>query len=315
MPAAADDLPLTSAPRPLGRSALQAFPLAYGCWRFVGASVRDARARVEAALELGIDLFDHADIYGLDHGGSAAGEAESLFGKVLAEAPSLRPRMLLATKSGIVPGVPYDSSPRHVTASCEGSLRRLGVEVIDLYQIHRPDVLTHPEDVAAALLCLREQGKIREIGVSNHGAAQFETLQRFLPFPIATHQPELSCLATQPLYDGVLDQCLRERVTPLAWSPLGGGRLALAPEATRSGPDGARLERVVRALDRLAAREAATRAAVALAWLLVHPAGVIPIVGTQRSAHLVECAAALRVRLSRADWYGVLEASQGHPHP
>jgi len=313
-----DALPLSAAPRPLGRSGLRVFPIAFGCWRFLGEDVRGARARVEAALELGIDLFDHADVYGLDHGGREAGEAEALFGRVLAEAPALRARMRIATKGGIVPGVPYVSSAAHLAAACEASLGRLRCDVVDLYQIHRPDLLAHPAEIAGALARLREQGKIREVGVSNFTPSQLDTLQRHLPFPVATHQPELSCWATAPLRDGLLDQCLREGVTPLAWSPLAGGRLGLGPEEARRalpGPDGERLAALVGVLDRLAAREGVSRAAIALAWLLVHPAGVVPIVGTQRPERLRACADALRVRLSRRDWYDVLAASQGHPHP
>lgn len=310
-----DALPLTADPRPLGRSALRVFPIAFGCWRFVGDDVRGAREKLEAALDLGIDLFDHADIYGLDHGGRAAGEAEALFGRVLAGAPGLRTRMVIATKCGIVPGVPYVSTAAHIAASCEASLKRLRCDVVDLFQIHRPDVLAHPEEVAGALARLREQGRIREVGVSNHTPAQLDTLQRHLPFPVATHQPELSCWEIAPLRNGLLDQCLRERVTPLAWSPLAGGRLALGVDEARRGEGGERLAALLAALDRLALREGVSRPAIALAWLLVHPAGIVPIVGTQQPARLRACADALRVRLTRKDWYDVLAASQGHPHP
>jgi aryl-alcohol dehydrogenase-like predicted oxidoreductase len=310
-----DALPLSPARRPLGRSALAAFPIAWGGWRLVGEDASRARALVEAALAAGIELFDLADVYGLDHGGRGFGESEALFGRVLADAPHLRGRMLIATKGGIVPTVPYDASAAHLRAACEASLRRLRVDVIDLYQIHRPDWLAHPEETAGALARLREQGKVREVGVSNHGAAQFAALQRFLDFPIATHQPEWSCLTLRPLEDGVVDQCLRERVAPLAWSPLAGGRLALAPEAARRAPDGGRLAAVIDRLDALAAREGVPRAAVALAWLLVHPAGAIPIVGTQRPERIAECLRAFDVRLSRRDWYALVEASRGEPLP
>jgi predicted oxidoreductase len=310
-----DALAISRARRPLGRSGLTAFPIAWGGWRLVGDDVRSARARVESALEAGIDLFDLADVYGLDHGGRGFGESETLFGRVLAEAPRLRERMRVATKGGIVPGVPYDSSGARLLAACEASLKRLGVDVIDLYQIHRPDPLAHPEEVAAALVRLREQGKIRAVGVSNFSVAQFDTLQRFLPFPIATHQRELSCLELAPLRDGVLDQCLRERVTPLAWSPLAGGRLGLPVAGACAGPDGARLGGLLEALDRIAEREQAPRAAVVLAWLLAHPAGVVPIVGSQRPERVRDCLRAFEVRLTRADWYAIVVASQGEPLP
>jgi predicted oxidoreductase len=310
-----DALPIAAAPRRLGRSSLTVFPLAFGCWRLVGDDAAAARARVEAALALGIDCFDLADVYGLDHGGAAFGESESLFGRVLAEAPALRGRLHVATKGGIVPGVPYDASRAHLVAACEASLRRLRVDTIDLYQIHRPDWLAHPAETAAALVALRESGKIREAGVSNHTPAQLDALQRHLPFPLATHQPELSCWQLAPLDDGVLDQCLRDGVTPLAWSPLAGGRLGLTVQAALGEPDGARLAALLAVLDELAEREGVTRSAVALAWLLVHPAGVVPIVGTQQPDRLAACRRAFDVRLTRGDWYRIVTASRGEPLP
>jgi predicted oxidoreductase len=302
-------LPIRAERRLLGRSALASFPLAYGCWRLADTDRRRAREIVETALETGINLFDHADIYG------GSGAAEELFGKVLAEAPQLRSRMLIATKGGIQRPIPYDSSPGHIASAAEASLRRLGTDVIDLYQIHRPDILAHPEEVASALTRLRAAGKIREAGVSNYSPSQFEALQAFVPFPLATHQPELNALAIAPLRDGLLDQCMRARVTPLAWSPLARGRLGLSIEAARREPDGQRLAAVIERLEALARREEAPAAAVALAFLLVHPAGIVPIIGTRRPERIRDCAAALRVRLSRTDWYAILEASQGTPHP
>lgn len=296
-------------PRRLGKSDLTVGPLAYGLWRFADAGPGGARERIETALEVGMDLLDTADIYGGD------GASEALLGRVFAEAPGLRERVVLATKCGIVPGVPYDSSARHVRASCEASLRRLGVDRIDLYQIHRPDWLAHPAEVAGALAALRQEGKVREVGVSNHTVDQFEALQAHLPFPIATHQPEWSAVCLDPLRDGVADQCLRLGVTPLAWSPLAGGELGLAREEARGRPRGARLAAVIEVLDRLASREGVSRAAVALAFVGVHPSGAIPIVGSQRLERIRDAATAARVRLSRSDWYDVVEASRGTPLP
>jgi predicted oxidoreductase len=304
-----DLLPISSAPRALGTTSLRVFPLAYGCWRFAGTDVRTARAKIEAAVEIGINLFDHADIYG------GAGAAEELFGKVLGEVRHLRDAMLIATKAGIIPGVPYDSSHGHLERAVEGSLRRLQIDVIDLYQIHRPDLLAHPAEVAATLARLREQGKIREVGVSNYSAAQFEALQQHLPFAIATQQPEFSAWWLEPLRDGVLDQCMRRQVTPLAWSPLAGGKLGLDVSAARSETNGERLSALIACLDRLAERESVSRCDVALAFLLVHPASVVPILGTQRLERLRQSTAALRVNLTRGDWYSIVQASQGKKLP
>jgi predicted oxidoreductase len=295
--------------RRLGQTSLRVYPLAYGCWRFAGTDVRTARTKIETALELGINLFDHADIYG------GNGAAEELFGRVLDEAPHLRDTMVIATKCGIVPGIPYDSTRNHIMRSAEESLHRLQVEVIDVYQVHRPDMLTHPAEVAAALTELREQGKIREVGVSNYSTHQFETLQSLLSFPIATNQPELSAWFLDPLYNGILDQCMRFRVTPLAWSPLAGGRLGLARESTPDELDNDRLGGLLACLDRVAERHAVSRTVIALAFLLVHPAGVIPIIGTQQLHRIREAGMALKVRLTRQEWYRILAASLGKPLP
>lgn len=304
-----DSLPIRLEPRALGPTRLRAFPLSWGCWRFAGTGVREAREKVETALAVGIDLFDHADIYGSE------GAAEDLFGRVLAEAPSLRGRMLIATKGGIVQGVPYDASPAHLAAACEGSLKRLRTDVIDLYQIHRPDLLVHPHDLAGALDRLRREGKIREVGVSNFSRAQFDALQRYLPFPIAVHQPEFSPCCLAPLVDGVLDQCLERDVTPLAWSPLARGRLGVTPEQARREPGGEALANLIENLDILAEREEVSRAAVILAWILVHPSRPIPIIGTQRLDRIRDAADAFKVHLSRRDWYAVLEAAKGEKLP
>ena len=189
------------------------------------------------------------------------------------------------------------------------------IDVIDLYQIHRPDVLTHPEETAAALTQLRQQGKVREIGVSNFSVHQVSALQRYLPFPIATQQPELSAWCLAPLDDGVIDQCMQERITPLAWSPLAGGRLGLAADTARAGDGGERLATLIDALEELAASKVAPRSAVALAFLLHHPAGVVPIIGTQQLDRIRTCAAAVGVSLSRDEWYSLLAAARGRRLP
>ena len=138
-------------------------PLSYGLWRFTSDDVAEGQALIETALDAGMNLIDTADVYGLDWGGTGFGVVEAFLGRVLAAAPRLRDRMVLATKGGIVPPVPYDSGPAALRSACEASLRRLGVDVVDLYQIHRPDLFSHPADVAATLMALRDEGKIREL--------------------------------------------------------------------------------------------------------------------------------------------------------
>lgn len=301
--------------RRLGRTSLSVSHLAYGLWRFVGADLPRAQGRIEAALEAGITLIDTAPVYGLDWGGSGYGEAEGLLGRVLQAAPRLRERLQIATKFGITPGVPYDSSPEAVVRSCEDSLRRMRLEVIDLFQVHRPDLLTHPAELAATLSALRQAGKIREAGVSNMPAAATRALLAHLPFPLASVQPEFSALHQAPLDDGVLDLCLETGMTPLAWSPLGGGRLGLPLGETRAMDDGGRIARVIEALEAVARARGVARVAVALAFLLRHPAAPIPILGSQDPARIAAAVAALSLTLTRAEWYAIAAAAAGRPLP
>ena len=302
-------LALPAATRRLGTSSLEVGAVSYGCWRFAGTSVGEAREKVLAAVELGMTLVDTADIYGFD-GAAGFGAAEALLGEVLASTPGLRERIVLATKGGIRPPVPYDQSPEYLVAACRASLVRLGVDQFDLYQVHRPVLLAHPADLAAALTALVGEGLVREVGVSNFTRAQTDALVAHLGFPVVTTQPELSALCLDPLTDGTLDDALRDGRTPLAWSPLGGGRLGTGVAATDDRTSAVHAE-----LDRIAAEHGSTRAAVALAWVLAHPSGPVPIVGTQQVDRLAELATATSVQLDRADWYAVLVASRGEPMP
>jgi len=276
--------------------------------------VKTARAKVEAALECGVTLFDHADVYGCD-GGGAFGDAEALFGEVLAEAPHLRDRMTIATKGGIVLGVPYDSSAEYIRSAVDASLKRLRIECIDLYQIHRPDFLGHPRELAEVLTSLRDEGKIVDVGVSNYTLTQFNALQAWLPFPIATRQPEFSCWQHSAMKNGILDQCMEKSVTPLAWSPFAGGRLGCTLEEAARTDGGERLVHVLKELDHIAQAQDTSRAAVALAWILAHPAGVIPILGTQRIERIKDSMGALSVEMDRTTWNRILVAAQGEPLP
>ena len=256
-------------------------------------------------------MFDTADVYGYRRGGGF-GTAESLLGAVLREAPRLRDRMVLASKAGITPPVPYDSSASHLIAACEASLGRLGVDYIDLYQIHRPDLLAHPSEVAEALERLRRAGKIRAAGVSNYSAAQFEALAFHLPFAIASAQNEISALAIEGLGDGTLDAAMRRGTGVLAWSPLAQGRLATPPGALSDSP---RTDRVIAALEAIARRDGTSRTAVAYAWIMAHPARPVPLIGSQNPARIREARTAYSVHLTREDWYRILVASRGDHMP
>jgi predicted oxidoreductase len=275
-------------------------------WRFCGTDIAMARALVDAALGAGITLFDTADIYGPDND-EEFGAAEALLGRVFAEASELRDKMVLASKGGISMGVPYDSSATYLAEAIDASLTRLGCEKIDLYQIHRPDLLTHPQEVARALDDARTAGKITAIGVSNHTPAQTRALAEFLPVPIVSHQPEFSALVTTPLFDGIFDQAMERGMAVLAWSPLGGGRLA--------DPQDERARAVVALLDTKAAEAGVDRGAAAYSWIMAHPARPIPIVGPQNASRIAMIPDAYTPQWTRQEWYAVLQASMGEQLP
>jgi predicted oxidoreductase len=277
--------------------------LAWGMWRLAGP-LAAARTLAEAAVESGMTLFDTADVYG-----ATFGEAEAILGQVYREAPALRGQTFLATKGGITrASPPYNSTTAGLVAACEASLKRLGVDVIDLYYIHRPDLLAHPAEAAAALTRLKRDGKIRYAGVSNYTPSQLDALQSYLDFPLVSTQPEFSPLTYDALHDGQLDQAMRLGLLVLAWSPLAGGRLA-APS------DDPKVQAVTAALDAIAARQGADRTAVALAWVLAHPSRPCAIVGSQNAARIRAATSALKIEITRADWYDVLVAARGERMP
>lgn len=300
------EIPLTPELRPLGKSGLTVSPIAWGMWRFAGVGVAEGRALIEAALAAGVTLFDTADIYGFD-GAGGFGDAEALLGRILADVPKLRMRMVLATKGGITPPVPYDSGRDYLSAALDASLQRLGQEQIDLYQIHRPDILAHPQELARTLEDMVASGKVRAVGVSNYTPAQTRALAALIDLPLASIQPEFSPLALEPITHGLLDLAMEQDLAVLAWSPLGGGRLG--------DPQDARSRAVAAALDTVAQEAGASRAAAAYAWIMAHPARPIPIVGTQTIARIAEIADVFKVRFTRASWYTVLVASRGEPLP
>lgn len=292
--------------RPLGKSGILVSPIAWGMWRFGHAGVSGGRALIEAAFAAGVTLFDTADIYGFD-GAGGFGDAESLLGQIFTEAPQLRGQMVLATKGGITPPVPYDSGRDYLTAALDASLRRMAVDSVDLYQIHRPDILAHPHEVARTLEDMVSAGKVRAVGVSNYTLAQHRALAAFLNIPLASTQPEFSPLELGPIENGLLDLAMETDLAVLAWSPLGGGRIG--------DPKDERATAVAAALDVVAAEAGVSRAAAAYSWIMAHPARVIPIVGTQNLDRIAEIPDAFKCHWSRQRWYDVLVASRGEKLP
>lgn len=274
-----------------------------------GMDMSALRAFIAECLDLGITTFDHADIYG-------SYTCEELFGRALAAEPSLRQRLELVTKCGIQlvsPNRPdtrvhhYDTGRDHIIESAERSLRNLHTDTLDLLLIHRPDPLMDADEVAEALVALRLAGKIRHAGVSNFTPRQFELLQSRLDFLLVTNQIELSVLHLAPLHDGTLDHLQQLRVPPMVWSPVAGGRLFHA--------DDERARRVREALAAVGREVAAPVDAVALAWLLRHPARALPVMGTGKIERLREAVMAESITLDRQQWFAVWEASAGREVP
>lgn len=299
-------LPPPQSRRPLGKSGIEVSALAWGNWRLCGDDVDAVVGLLHAALDAGIDMIDTADIYGPDNA-EAFGASEALLGRALATDPSLRGKFTIATKGGISMGVPYDSSAGYLTSAIDASLSRLGTDTVELWQIHRPDILTHPSEIAEAVEAAHKAGKIRSFGVSNFTPSQIATLQQFLSLPIVSTQPELSPLKLAPIENGELDQAIAMDMAVLAWSPLGGGRIA--------NPSDDRTKAVAALLDETSEEYGVSRTAAAYSWIMAHPARVIPIVGSQKADRIAEAADALKVRWTRARWYAVLVASKGEPLP
>lgn len=284
-------------------------PLVAGVWRMAewGLDGPQRLRWIEQCLDLGITSFDHADIYG-DH------TVEELFGQALGSAPGLRNRLQIVSKCGIrlvSPNRPdnrikhYDTSAAHVQATVEHSLRALRTDHLDLLLIHRPDALMEPEELAATFERLQQSGKVRAFGVSNHSTSQFALLHG--RHRLVTHQIELSVLQMKALADGTLDQCLALGIRPMVWSPLAGGRLFTDP--------GPQAQRVRAELQSMAARLGVSATTLAYAWILRHPSRPHAITGTRRVEGLREACAALNLRLSAQDWYGLWQASMGQEVP
>jgi predicted oxidoreductase len=302
-------------------SSLSFSRLAYGCWRIAGtwnpaevtASAQAAgRAAVLAAYETGYTLFDLADIY-------CDGEAERIFGQVLKEAPGMRSRIVIVTKCGIrKPGDPkpdspyrYDFSGDYIVRSCEQSLERLGIDTIDLYLLHRPDYLMNPAEVAAAFSQLHKAGKVREFGVSNFRPSQVTALQKTCPMPLLVNQVEVSLANLTCLEDGTLDQCLAEKIVPMAWSPLAGGKLGNGSKQVLPAQEAYQTADVCAELDGIAKARGVSRTVVSLAWLLKHPARIVPVVGSTNPANIREAARADELDLTRDEWYCLYRAARG----
>lgn len=284
-----------------------------GCmkWGVWGAnlSTQNFNELINQCLEVGVTTFDHADIYGHN-------TTEGAFGKALKLQPALRQDMQIVTKCGIKlinENRPhhkiksYDTSKKHILWSVENSLKELQTDYIDLLLIHRPSPLMNPNEIAEAFSELKAAGKVLHFGVSNFNTAQFEALNSC--FPLVTNQIEASVLHLQPFLDGTLDQCLQHEISPMVWSPLGGGMVFSDVQQGQSS-------RVRAVANDLALKyEAEGLDQILLAFLLKHPSRILPVLGTSKIHRIQRAVAALQIELTREEWFELWQASMGEEVP
>lgn len=286
--------------------------IALGCMRIANKNVDEVEELVKTALDEGINFFDHADIYG-------GGKSEEIFGEVLKRNPDLRKKMVIQTKCAIVPGKRYDFSKNHIIDSVNASLKRLQTDYVEILLLHRPDALCDPKEVAEAFDELYETGKVKYFGVSNHTPLQIELLQKYTKHPIIINQLQLSIVHSvmidsglnmnmkenwaQDKDGGVLDYCRLKEITIQPWSVV---QASWAEGTFLDNPDYQKLNDV---MQKLADEYHVTKSAIAIAWLLRHPACMQPILGTTSAKHLKESVAACQINLTRQQWYDLYLAS------
>lgn len=310
--------------------------LIYGCMGLGGpwdgtsygaAEIEQAAAVIEAAQGIGIELFDHADIY-------RSGKSEAVFGEVLARSQGLRGKILLQTKCGIRLGergldTHYDLSREAILERVNESLKRLQTDYVDVLLLHRPDPLMDPREVADAVGQLVTEGKVRQLGVSNMSGAQIEFLQDSLEMPIIANQLEMSLLRRDWLEStvlvnhadglgfnfphGTLELCTAKGIELQAYGALAQGRYTGAPSGEKSPAESATAEM----LQRLAREKGTTPESVLLAWLMRHPARISPVLGTTNPGRIAACsdAASVAAAMSREEWYGLWVAARGSNIP
>ena len=300
----------------LGKSGMQVPSVALGCMRIAGLDSHRLDVLIKTALDCGINFFDHADIY-------AGGACEERFGETLNLRSSLREKLIIQSKCGIVPGKRYDFSKEYILRSVEGSLRRLKTDYLDVLLLHRPDALMEPEEVAAAFDELQEKGMVRHFGVSNETPTQMQLLSRSLRQPLIIDQMQFSIAnaglveegmhanmrrASTTADDGTLDYCRLQNITVQAWSPFQYGFFEGCFLGSEKYPE------LNRKIEELAARYRVSDSAIAVAWILRHPARIQTIVGTTSPERLRACAQASEITLTRQEWYDLYLAA-GHDLP
>lgn len=293
----------------LGKSGLSVPTIAVGCMRISNMNNPDAEAFVNAALDMGANFFDHADIYG-------GGNSEAVFGKAIKSIP--REKLIIQSKCGIRSGM-YDFSYDHIVSSVEGSLSRLGTDYLDVLLLHRPDALAEPEEIARAFSHLLESGKVRHFGVSNQNPYQMQLLQKYLDMPICADQLQFSIMhpsmvqtnTNVNMYNesavnrdgGVLDFCRLNDITIQAWSPVQYGFF------DGCFIDNEKFPELNKALGEISEKYSVSKTTVAIAWILRHPAKMQTITGTTNITRLRDCIKATGITLTHEEWYEIYRAA------
>ena len=295
----------------IGKGEIKASEISLGCMRISDMSDTEAAHLINTALEEGVDFFDHADIYG-------RGKSEEKFSQAIGMNPNIRENFILQTKCGIRDGF-FDFSKEHILSSVDGSLKRLNTDYIDVLLLHRPDTLVEPEEVAEAFTRLHDSGKVRYFGVSNQNPMQMELLSKYLDHRIIINQLQLSITNTGMIDSGlnvnmeidpsinrdgsVLDYCRLKDITIQAWSPFQYGFF----EGVFL--DNAKFPELNAKIDEIAKDREVPNTAVAIAWILRHPARIQPIVGTTNADRLKGICKASEVNLTREEWYALYRAA------
>lgn len=290
---------------------LDASEIALGCMRIADLPDKEIATLIHTALDAGINFFDHADVY-------ASGQAEARFAQALGMNSSLRQRMILQTKVGIRPRS-FDFSKEHLLNAVDGSLKRLQTDHLDVLLLHRPDALVEPEEVAEAFTILQDSGKVKYFGVSNQNPMQIELLKRAVKQPLIINQLQLSIASTgmidaginvnmtnPPSFDhdgSILDYCRLHDITIQPWSPFQYGFFEGA------FLDNAKFPELNQTIDTIAANYGVKNTAIAIAWLLRHPARMQPIAGTTNAGRVRDLAKASGVKLTRQEWYDIYLAA------
>lgn len=295
----------------IGNGAVNASEISLGCMRISDLSKSDATRLINTALEEGINFFDHADIYG-------GGKSEEIFAEAIDMKPSVREKMIIQTKCGIRQGF-YDFSKEHILNSVDGSLKRLKTDYIDILLLHRPDTLMEPEEVAEAFSILQSSGKVRNFGVSNQNPMQIELLSRYLNQKLIINQLQFSIMHTGMIdsginvntkFDGAIDRdgsileyCRLNNITIQAWSPFQYGFF----EGVFLDND--KFPELNKKINEIAEDKGVTNSAIAIAWILRHPARIQAIAGTTNYNRLKDICRASDVELTRQEWYEIYRAA------